>query len=414
MDIAILAIVRNEAHYLMEWIAWHRSLGISSFFLCDNQSTDGTSNLLAALDRAGIVTYTPFPDHPGERPQMAAYEHLLRTHGDKADWFCIIDADEFLHPAPDTTLPKILAAQAPDCGAVAVHWAIYGNSGILQAADPSNPGPVTQCFQRRAPQDNEANRWVKSILRSGNVDLAAIHRHDPHVFALHPGLHYALPSGRIMALDDLFRQRVPAEWQHLRLNHYMVKSHQEFTAKRLRGDAFHDRLRARSLFHMAFAANAIFDPVAPPRLRAMRIEKRLLQHHAERAGLPLDWRPEPLLQHGQMPDPQVTLCWSDRHAGFVLDAIVIDPIGQPILFDDGLWLRLGDHALDPAEIHLTPRPEIVAQYPWVSLWCGQRAIFPAVRPDLPCTIQIMRWSEVFLQATFRATAEDRPALLTPP
>ena len=97
--LAIGAIIKNEAPYLLEWIAYHRVLGVERFFIADNGSTDGGSPLLAALDAAGLVRHLPFPDRPGERPQLPAYRAILAAHGHEADWIAFIDADEFLAPS---------------------------------------------------------------------------------------------------------------------------------------------------------------------------------------------------------------------------------------------------------------------------------------------------------------------------
>lgn len=113
--IAVMAIVRNEAHYLLEWLAWHRALGVAHFYLCENSSDDGTATLLEALQRAGVLTVLPFPDPVGQRPQIPAYQTLLRRFGDRADWFCIIDADEFLAPDRGAGLADLLTRQDPAC-----------------------------------------------------------------------------------------------------------------------------------------------------------------------------------------------------------------------------------------------------------------------------------------------------------
>ena len=38
--LAIGAIVKNEGPYLLEWIAFHRVVGVDRFFIADNASTD--------------------------------------------------------------------------------------------------------------------------------------------------------------------------------------------------------------------------------------------------------------------------------------------------------------------------------------------------------------------------------------
>ena len=82
--VAIAAIFRNEHPYVLEWIAHHRALGVAQFYIADNVSDDGTSELLQALDALGagaaeprlLVTGTIGLD---ETPEMfEALKH--RTH----------------------------------------------------------------------------------------------------------------------------------------------------------------------------------------------------------------------------------------------------------------------------------------------------------------------------------------------
>ena len=78
--LAVGAIFKNEGPYVLEWVAFHRVLGIERFFIADNNSSDETTVLLAALARAGIVDHLPFPSVPGQPPQPLAYEEILRRH----------------------------------------------------------------------------------------------------------------------------------------------------------------------------------------------------------------------------------------------------------------------------------------------------------------------------------------------
>ena len=164
LRLAIGAIFKNEGPYILEWVAYHRVLGIDRFFVADNASDDGSTELLAALDRAGILDHIPFPGTPGQPPQLPAYAEILRRHGEAADWIAFIDADEFLLPAPPlTSLRPVLATLdgLPGVRAVAVNWAAYGSAGAARAGS----GLVIARFPARAPRDTLLNRHYKTILR---------------------------------------------------------------------------------------------------------------------------------------------------------------------------------------------------------------------------------------------------------
>lgn len=245
--LGIGAIFKNEGPYILEWIAFHRAVGVARFFIADNASDDGSGALLAALDRAGVIRHIPFPGRPGEPPQLPAYTEILRRHGSDADWIAFIDADEFLVPAPPerSLLPALASLDAlTDVGAVAVNWAVYGSGGETEA----RPEPVIERFQSRARRNINLNKRYKSIVR---VSACAGTSDNPHRFELRSGFRTVHADGTDLELFHPSRTGMSREvrWSPMRLNHYIVKSREEFDRKRLRGRATKvDAVRAITFF----------------------------------------------------------------------------------------------------------------------------------------------------------------------
>src|SRR5260370_36185985 len=48
-DICIVACARNDGLYLLEWLAYHRSIGVEQGFLYTNDNTDGSHRLVLAV-----------------------------------------------------------------------------------------------------------------------------------------------------------------------------------------------------------------------------------------------------------------------------------------------------------------------------------------------------------------------------
>ena len=55
LKIAVCAIFKDEAPYLLEWLAFHKMIGVDLFFLYDNDSSDGGSELIPRSDFARNV-----------------------------------------------------------------------------------------------------------------------------------------------------------------------------------------------------------------------------------------------------------------------------------------------------------------------------------------------------------------------
>lgn len=229
MSIGIAAIVKNELPYLIEWIAFHRAVKVQNFFIADNNSTDGTKQLLRALQAAGIINYIDFPGTPDQPAQLLAYHKLIQTFGARVDWLAFIDADEFIMPQPGCANVDELVKDFEDdksVGAIVLNWAIYGSSGHL---DPT-PGLVIERFQMRSDMSFPVNNHYKSMVRPTSVRAIGS---NPHFFPLRPDFRTIHANG-----NDVKHHKIGKGlsdgiiWDRCRLNHYVVKSRREFAEKK--------------------------------------------------------------------------------------------------------------------------------------------------------------------------------------
>jgi hypothetical protein len=269
--LAIAAPVRSEAPYLLEWIAFHRALGIRAFVLGDNGGDDGTPELLRELHTHGIIIRL---DWLGQKYfHLDFYLQAIAVAKLFAKGLFLIDVDEFLHPLDDAASVVELAhawLDDPTVGAVAINWAVYGSSGQQERQN----GLVIERFVRRAPQDHPLNRHVKTFVR---VDRCAGPCATPHAVALTSG-RYIDSRGQDVEWDQ---SRVPVgvtsrvEWHRLRVDHFVLKSRAEFEGKRARGSATGPRTeqeRARTDYFAAHDRNETMDPMPEALVERTRVE----------------------------------------------------------------------------------------------------------------------------------------------
>lgn len=230
--IGIASIFRNEYPFIVEWLAYHRSLGVRRFFIADNESDDGTRELLQILHDLGYINLVLQPIIDGENSQLAAYQRILEVYGAEIEWLAFIDADEFVGiEKNDLSLVEYLRriSKIRNVGAIAINWAVYGSSHWMTAGREF----VTDRFTMRAEQNRSINRHYKTFIRTSACRGVGT---NPHAFKLKKDLIYVDSSGRKLGDGEWGGLTKDVAWAGIRINHYVVKSRSEFfTKKRPRG-----------------------------------------------------------------------------------------------------------------------------------------------------------------------------------
>lgn len=225
--LSICAIAKNEGPYFKEWIEWHHKLGVEKFYIYDNESTDSTKEVLSPYIESGLVEYHFFP---GKKQQLAAYDHCFNHYRYDTRWLAILDLDEYIVPVRDKSIPEFLAP-LEEFSSVEINWLIYGSGG----AKHKQEGKIMDRFRKHSRYEHKLNSFVKSIV-------------DPRRVCSMVGCHEAARlSGKAgdshgNTIKICHKDRAP---QHdiIRINHYAVKSYEEFLAKRSRGRARVDTIR---------------------------------------------------------------------------------------------------------------------------------------------------------------------------
>ncbi|SNS23009.1 MULTISPECIES: glycosyltransferase family 2 protein [unclassified Azospirillum] len=226
INLAICAIAKDEGPYLLEWLAYHRVIGVDHFLICDNDSSDGTSQILARLARQGWLEHVPWPTRPGRTPQEPAYQEGVRRLSGRARWVAFIDLDEFILPLGSDDIHTVLA-DYQGVGGLMLPWRVFGSGGRREAGD----GLVMERFTQRAQGAHPVNCSVKTIARPNLVARVGVHT---------PGLSQGF------LVDENFTvagthgdpdRHVVLQPKRLVLNHYFCKSWQEWERKRDRGIA---------------------------------------------------------------------------------------------------------------------------------------------------------------------------------
>ncbi|MCW2284368.1 hypothetical protein M2323_002083 [Rhodoblastus acidophilus] len=232
LNMVLVCIMKREEDYLLEWIAYHRLHGFN-IIVGDNSDDAGDlqSRLLAELHSAGEIERVDLIGVP--YAQMQFFDATLQRFRDENTIIGFLDCDEFLTPVSNRhSAGMIVAEYFSDwsVSAVGFNWACYGSSGHTS----KTPGLVIERFTSRAPQNYAANRHVKTFVRGGRAHAFV---GNPHAVSLEWGNYLQSDFSKVV-WSNLGRGITNAViWNGLRINHYTIKSREEFQIKGQRGSA---------------------------------------------------------------------------------------------------------------------------------------------------------------------------------
>ena len=96
MRTAVCCILKNENHYIREWVEWYKNIGFTNAILYDNNDIDGETldEVISDYINEGFVIVK---DVRGKtKQQLPCYQSCYDEYSNDYDWIAFFDADEFL------------------------------------------------------------------------------------------------------------------------------------------------------------------------------------------------------------------------------------------------------------------------------------------------------------------------------
>lgn len=274
LNLAICAQIRNETPYLVEWIEFHRMVGVEHFYLYDHYSTDNPGLFLREYIDSGVVTLIDWSEKPHPwSAQMMAHDHCLANFGPQCRWIAFIDVDEFLFSPKTPSMIKALEPYEGQAG-VFVHWVFYGSSGHVLKP----PGLVIEEFTRRAPIEFRFNLKGKTIVNPTH----AVQSNSAHYFIYRDG-HLAVTENMEPVVNKRIEINGGRSIQNsitdvsvnvFRLHHYCIRSWEEFLEKSKTPDL---RERYSDSFFANHDRNEVHDPVLHSYLPLLKLAVKAKQ-----------------------------------------------------------------------------------------------------------------------------------------
>ncbi|WP_171098446.1 glycosyltransferase family 2 protein [Ruegeria sp. HKCCD7255] len=310
--ITVFTTMKNEGPYMLEWVAYHRSLGVDHFVIFTNDCEDGTDEIARRLQALGVATHVDNAVGEGGNPQHQMLRRARRQKWVKrADWLLCLDVDEFWNiRCADNSFGGLIEAVEQKAGqqvdAISFAWRLFGSSGNVSFEDR----PVTQAFSlgdKEFPYHSGRAYGLKTLFRN-NGKFTRFGPHRPKGFDEEGAQQIAWSDagGNLYPASDVgWRAWRNFEHSFGRIHHYSVRSLEGFLIKRDRGRTNHIKVDQGQSYWQDMNANKISDssimPLAEraaPMLAEFKADAELSRLHAQAC----DWHRAKISEIKTRPD----------------------------------------------------------------------------------------------------------------
>ncbi|WP_424978114.1 glycosyltransferase family 2 protein [Leisingera sp. S232] len=242
---AIVTTMKNEGPFILEWLAYHRMIGVDDFLVYTNDCTDGTDTMLQLLQEKGLVQHRENPFRSTDlKPQHAA----LQAAEDEpvitgADWLICMDVDEFINIKCGGGHLSDLFEAVGEANMISMTWRLFGNNDVRDFTGGLITQEFTRCAQEVTRKPHQAWGFKTLFRNTGIFKKLGVHRPKGLKPQLWEDIRWVNGSGRDMP-REMFRNGWRSSmstygYDLVQLNHYAVRSAESFLVKRDRGRVNH-------------------------------------------------------------------------------------------------------------------------------------------------------------------------------
>lgn len=239
--VCAVTCMKDEAPFILEWIAYHQVVGVTDFLVFTNDCSDGTIEILDRLDDLGHVRHLPNPSTEfGTRHQPTALQYSrLHREVTEADWSISMDVDEFINVHVGNRTLDALFDKNSDANFISLCHLDFGCSGVEQFEDIPIIEQMQRCAEKN-PAEKTKRRGIKTLIKKTAPDHT-VSNHRPRLTdPSDPNIKWFDGSGREFPKN---RQRgehkgLPPDgaYEQAQLNHYPVRSMETYLTKSIKGN----------------------------------------------------------------------------------------------------------------------------------------------------------------------------------
>ena len=240
----IVGCMKNEAPYILEWIAYHRAIGVDNFLIYTNGCEDGTTELLDHLQEMGVLEHRDNNKWKGKSPQQFALNAAQKEPVIKnAEWIIHIDVDEFINVRTGNGTLEDLFKATKGATNIAMTWRLFGHNGVHALNDDFVIAQFESCAPKYCPKPHTVWGFKTMFQNLEAYRKISCHRPNQVIDEKRNLLKWVNGSGA-----DVTHDYIKGGWRSskktvgydlVQLNHYALRSAESFLVKRQRGRALH-------------------------------------------------------------------------------------------------------------------------------------------------------------------------------
>lgn len=234
---SLVACARWETRYILEWIAYHRSIGFDHLYLyCNDDDPAALYETVLPLT-VGDEPFVTFIYYSYVGLQFQMYFHFLRNYLPETEWMIFLDIDEFLVLKGVDDIGTFAREFPDDIDALYFNWCSFGHNDHQTRTE----GSVLANYTRR---EDGATPFTKILVKSKAVPYKTIYWRQPapinhDLKQLDKNMHAVNVLGDSMS--DYYKTFPESGWDYLNqedrrqrivrkafIAHYNMKSHEDF------------------------------------------------------------------------------------------------------------------------------------------------------------------------------------------
>jgi len=268
MRITSFTPMKDEGPFILEWLAYHRLIGINDPIVLTNDCSDGTDLILERLDEMGLLRHMTNPSvyiKSGNHHWEAVRFMNTQKRLSRSDWVISFDVDEFICVNAGEGRLSDLFEAVDGANVITINQRNFGCAGIMRYAPELQMRQFVYGWEYiGAYNGNQSQRGLKSLTHK-SANAAYFGNHSPQFrpraikdVRVVNGSGKELP-GEDLTQDLKFQVEPDYGYDLVQLNHYVLRSMEDFVLKSARGNANHPDRQADMKYWRRYNHNDVKD-----------------------------------------------------------------------------------------------------------------------------------------------------------